>query len=54
MIITILDKFMEKTPMKERGQTARGMLKKYANPELQKFEKSAWEKAVVTRYSDEY
>ena len=52
LIITILDEFIDETLTKEVEKTARGILGKYANPELQKLEKSAWEKAVVTRYGD--
>ena len=38
--LTILDEFIEETPTKEVEKTARGILGKYANPELQKLEKS--------------
>ena len=52
LIITILDEFIDETLTKEVEKTARGILGKYANPEVQKLEKSAWEKAVVTRYGN--
>ena len=52
LIITILDEFIEEAPAEEAEKTARGILGKYARPELQKMEKTAWEKAVVTRYGN--
>lgn len=52
LIITILDEFVEELPKKKDIQTARGMLAKYADPELRKQEKSAWEKAVVEKYGN--
>lgn len=52
LIITILDEFVEELPKKKDIQTARGMLAKYADPELRKQEKSAWEKAVVGKYGN--
>lgn len=39
LIITILDEFVEELPKKKDIQTARGMLAKYADPELRKQEK---------------
>lgn len=52
LIITILDEFVEELPKKKDIQTVRGMLAKYADPELRKQEKSAWEKAVVEKYGN--
>lgn len=52
LIITILDEFVEELPKKKDIQTARGMLAKYADPELRKQEKSAWEKTVVGKYGN--
>lgn len=34
LIITILDEFVEELPPKEKTQTAKGMLEKYADPNL--------------------
>ncbi|MDE7477601.1 MAG: hypothetical protein K2M91_06585 [Lachnospiraceae bacterium] len=43
LIITILDEFIEESSLKDsRKQSARGLLSKYANPELQKEEESAF------------
>ena len=52
LIITVLDEFMDAVPAREQKKTARGSLKKYANPALQELEKEAWEKAVVKRYGN--
>ena len=52
LIITVLDEFMEETPIDKKGQSAKGILAGYANPELQKEEKSAWEKAVTEKYGN--
>lgn len=51
VIITILDEFVEETPNKKE-YSARGRLSEYANPKLQKEEKTAWKKAVVEKYAD--
>lgn len=51
LIITILDEFIEEVPEK-KVCSARGLLSKYANPELQKEESSAWEKAVIEKYEN--
>ncbi len=53
LIITILDEFVEE-PILTSGkkQSARGLLSKYANPELQKEEEGAWERAVVEKYGN--
>lgn len=55
LIITILDEFVEELPQlpqKKNSQTVRGMLAKYADPNLRRQEASAWEKAVVEKYGD--
>ena len=52
LIITILDEFVEELPQKEKSQTVRGMLAKYADPNLRDQEESAWEKAVVEKYGN--
>ena len=52
MIITVLDEFIQDTVAEMKQPTARGSLSKYANPDLQKQEKSAWEKAVVEKYGN--
>lgn len=50
LIITILDEFVEEIPQKKDSQTVRGMLAKYADPNLRGQEEAAWEKAVVEKY----
>ena len=46
VIITIMDEFVE--PAKEEQQKGmRGVLAQYADPELAKQEKGAWERAAV-------
>lgn len=52
LIITILDEFVEEHPQRNNSQTVRGMLAKYADPDLRKQEASAWEKAVEERYGN--
>ena len=53
LIITILDEFMEESSLKENTRpSARGILSRYANPELQKEEEFAWEKAVEEKYGN--
>ena len=52
LIITILDEFVEELPQKKNSQTARGMLAKYADPNLRRQEASAWEKAVMEKYGN--
>lgn len=52
LIITILDEFVEELPQKKEPQSARGMLAKYANPNLREQEASAWEKAVAEKYDN--
>lgn len=44
LIITILDEFVEEPPQKEKPQTVRGMLAKYADPSLGEQEAVALEK----------
>lgn len=44
LIITILDEFVEEPPQKEKPQTVRGMLAKYADPSLREQEAAALEK----------
>ena len=53
LIITILDEFIEESSLEDsRKRSAKGLLSKYANPELQKEEESAWEKAVEEKYGN--
>jgi len=52
LIITILDEFVEELPKKKSAQTVRGMLAKYADPNLRDQEESAWEKAVLEKYGN--
>lgn len=52
VIITILDEFIEETPVNSKRQSARGSLSQYANAELLEDEKSAWEKAVIEKYGN--
>lgn len=53
LIITILDEFIDESSLKDsKKSSARGLLSEYANPELQKEEKSAWEKAVEEKYGN--
>lgn len=53
LIITILDEFIDESSLKNgKKQSARGILSEYANPELQKAEESAWEKAVEEKYGN--
>ena len=49
VIITIMDDFVE--PVKtNRKRGMRGILSKYANPELREKEKGAWEHATVEKF----
>ena len=51
VIITVMDDFVEPAAVNtKRGM--RGVLAEYANPELRKMEKGAWERAVVEKYGD--
>lgn len=52
VIITVLDDFIPETPKAETQKTARGSLAEYANPDLIKQEKTAWEKAVTEKYGN--
>ena len=52
LIITILDEFINEIPEEKKRQTAKGSLAKYADLELKKLEKSAWEKAVIEKYGN--
>lgn len=52
LIITVLDEFIQETAGETKQTTARGSLSKYASPDLQQQEKSAWEKAVVEKYGN--
>ena len=57
VIITIMDDFMEtpKAACKDRSARAkkvRGILAEYADPELQKQENGAWERAAVEKYGN--
>ena len=51
VIITIMDEFVEPTKAVHRAGM-RGALEQYANPELAKKEKGAWERSVVEKYGD--
>lgn len=51
--ITILDEFVDELPQPKNTHTARGMLAKYADPNLREQEATAWEKAVVEKYGQE-
>ncbi|MDD6070226.1 MAG: hypothetical protein PUC12_05330 [Clostridiales bacterium] len=51
LIITILDEFIQEVP-ETTMHSARGLLSEYANLELMKEEKSAWEKAVIEKYGN--
>ena len=57
MIITILDEFLddlaEGIDDKKEERSSRGLLAEYADPTLQKNEKSAWEKAVIEKYGND-
>ena len=49
VIITIIDEFVN--PVKAvQKKGIRGILAQYANPELAKEEKQAWERAMVEKY----
>ena len=51
VIITVIDEFVE--PVKNIGKKGiRGILSRYANPELVKEEKGAWERSAVKKYGD--
>ncbi|MCM1056397.1 MAG: hypothetical protein NC517_02160 [Firmicutes bacterium] len=53
LIITILDEFIDESALEEnKSQSARGILAKYANPELQDEEEFAWRKAVEEKYGN--
>lgn len=52
LIITVLDEFIEEFPKRKNEHNARGMLAKYANPNLREQEATAWEKAVVEKYGN--
>ncbi len=49
VIITITDEFVD-SETKSRKKGMRGVLARYANPELQECEKEAWERATVDKY----
>ena len=50
VLITVLDEIVE--PQKTKKKSLRGVLAKYANPNLTELEKDAWQKAVLKKYSD--
>ena len=52
LIITVLDEFIDDVIKDNKNLSARGSLAEYANPELQKEEAFAWEKAVGEKYGD--
>lgn len=49
LIITILDEFMEETPETDRF-SAKGALSKYADTDLWKSERTAWEEAAGEKH----
>ncbi len=51
LVITVLDEYLEEEPEKKM-QSARGVLKNYANPSMQSQERGAWKKAVIDRYGN--
>lgn len=51
VIITVLDELVEETPNKKE-KSARVLLSEYANPELWKEEKTAWEKVPAGKIKD--
>lgn len=51
VIITILNDFVKPEQISEK-HGIRGALAKYANPELQKNEKDAWERAMVAKHDN--
>ena len=51
VIITVTDEFIvPEITIRKKG--VRGILAKYANPELAEKEKGAWERAAVTKYGN--
>lgn len=52
VIITIMDEFVETTRKQEAKKSARGILSKYANPDLIPKEEGTWERAVVEKYGN--
>ena len=51
VIITIIDEFLEQNEI-EPQKGLRGVLAKYANKELAKKEKTAWESSVKEKYDN--
>lgn len=51
VIITILDEFIEDEAINNK-KSSKGALSQYSNPNLQKEEKTAWEKAVKQKYDN--
>ena len=51
VIITIIDEFIEQDEIKPK-KGLRGALAKYANKELAKEEKTAWESSVKEKYGN--
>ena len=51
VIITIMDEFVE--PVRSAHKKGmRGVLSRYANPELREREEGAWERAVAEKYGN--
>ena len=51
VIITVMDEFVE--PVKSIGKKGiRGILSKYADPQLAEKEKDAWERAAVEKHGN--
>ena len=51
VIITIMDDFVDASESSHK-KGIRGILSKYADPELSKKEKGAWERSVSDKYGD--
>ena len=49
VIITIMDEYVEPVHV-DGGKTMRGILAQYADPQLAKKEKGAWERAAVEKH----
>ena len=51
LVITIMDEFIGPRKVAER-ESSRGILAKYANPELAAQEEGAWERAMLEKHGD--
>ena len=51
VIITVMDEFIEpEKPIRKKG--IRGILAQYADPDLVKKEKGAWERLIIEKYGN--